>query len=114
MASPLQKPSTLLEALQTSLLAAARHSPGEVPPAAILWPDADGQWQSLIPQLQNLMPQLLILGDYAPEQRKGPAIWIRCVIERTLPEVSIPERTVPVIYMPNVSRQTLRSVEDCP
>ena len=109
-----QKPSTLLEAIQASLWAAARHSPGEAAPAAILWPDADGQWQSLITQLQNLMPQLLLLGDYTPEQRQGPAIWIRCVVERTLPEVSIPERTVPVVYMSNVSRQTLRNVEECP
>ncbi len=109
-----EAPTHLLETLQRSLAQATRHSPGEVAPAAILWPDADSQWQPLIPQLQNLMPQLLILGNYAQEQRRGPAIWIRCVIERTLPEASIPERTVPVIYMPNVSRQTLRNVEECP
>jgi hypothetical protein len=41
----------LLEALQASVLVAARHSPGEVAPAAILWPDADGQWQALVPGL---------------------------------------------------------------
>jgi hypothetical protein len=109
-----EMPATILEALQRSLAHAARHSPGEMAPVAILWPDADGQWQSLIPQLRNLMPQLLVLGTYAPEQRQGPAIWIRCVIERVLPAVLLPERTVPVIYMPNVSRQTLRNVEECP
>lgn len=106
--------ATILDAVQRSLLQAARHAPGEVGPAAILWPDADGQWQSLIPQLRNLMPQLLILGTCDPEQRQGPAIWIRCVIEGALPEVLLPERAVPVIYMPNVSRQTLRNVEECP
>jgi len=106
--------STLIEALQKSLLSATRHIPGEAPPAAILWPDADGQWQALIPQLKQIMPQLFVLGSYLPEQRQGPAIWIRCVIERVLAEVSFPEDAVPVIYIPNVSRQTLRDVEGCP
>lgn len=106
--------ATLLDGLQASLLAAARHSPGEVTPAAILWPDADGQWQALIPQLRALVPQLFVLGAYAPELRQGPAIWLRCVIERALPEVPLAERVVPVVYLPNVSRQTLRAVEECP
>lgn len=109
-----RSPATLLQALTASLIAAARHAPGEVAPAVILWPDADGQWQPLLPQLRALMPHLLVLGDYAPAQHQGPAIWLRCVIERTLPEVPLPERVVPVIYLPNVSRQTLRAIEDCP
>lgn len=105
---------TLLEAIQTSLGMASRHAPGEVQPAAVLWPDPDGQWKPLVTQLRNLMPQLVVLGTYDPGQRQGTAIWVRCVIERVLPEVPVPERVVPVIYMPNVSRQTLRAVEECP
>lgn len=107
-------PATLLDAIVRSLHGATRHAPGEVPPAVILWPDADGQWQPLLPQLLNLLPQLLMLGSHAPEQRQGPAIWLRCAIERVLPEASLPERTIPVLYLPGVSRQTLRSIEDCP
>ena len=107
-------PGNLFEALQSSLLAAARHAPGEVAPSAILWPDIDGQWRAMIPQLQKFMPQLVILGDYIPEQRQGPAIWIRCQIEHTLPDVTFPEHTVPVVYMPTVSRQIMRAVEECP
>ena len=105
---------TLLEAVQASLLAASRHAPGEVAPAAILWPDADGQWMPLVEQLSAVMPQLLILGTFDPERRTGPAIWMRCVIERALAEVSLPDRAVPVVYMPRVSRQALRAVEECP
>ena len=60
------------------------------------------------------MPQLLVLGPCTPEEHQGPAIWIRCVVERALPEISLPENTVPVIYLANVSRQTLRNVEECP
>lgn len=106
--------ATLLEALQASLIAAGRHSPAEVPPAAILWTDTDGQWKPLIASLRNLMPQLITLGSYMPSQRQGPAIWVRCVIEGALPEVSLPNGVIPIIYLPGVSRQTLRNVEDCP
>lgn len=114
MKSTKQTVSTVLEGIVYSIEQAARYAPGEVAPSAILWPDPDGQWQSLIPQLCTLMPQLIVLGGYAPQQRQGPAIWIRCVIERLLPEVALPDGAVPVIYMPNVGRQTLRDVEGCP
>lgn len=99
---------------------AARHNPGDVvAPAAVLWTDADGQWCPLARQLRGLMPQLLTLGDYAPATRTGPAIWLRCVIEPGVradkfPELRWPDEAVPVIYMPGVSRQTLRAVEECP
>lgn len=114
MKSTTQLASTVLEGIIHSMEQTARYAPGEVAPAAILWPDADGQWQPLIPQLRSLMPQLIVLGTYIPQQHQGPAIWIRCVMERLLPEVPLPEGAVPVIYMPNVSRQTLRDVEGCP
>ncbi|MHB9053512.1 MAG: BREX-1 system phosphatase PglZ type B [Thermoleophilia bacterium] len=111
---------TLLEAVRVSLERAMRYNPGDVvAPAALLWTDADGQWRPLVQQLQGLMPELLILGEYNPDTRTGPAIWLRCVIESNVrsdkfPEYSWPNDTVPVIYMPGVSRQTLRAVEECP
>jgi len=46
------------------------------------------------------MPELLTLGDYNPEEKTGPAIWLRCVIERMLPEVKLPDKAIPIIYMP--------------
>ena len=107
--------NTLLEAVRESLLRAGRYDPGTVvPPAAILWTDADGQWQPLVSQLRPLMPELLTLGDYNPEEKTGPAIWLRCIIERMLPEVELPDKAIPIIYMPNVSRQVLRAGEECP
>lgn len=106
---------TIIEALRDSLLAAARYNQDDVVrPAAILWNDADRQWQPVIPLLQALMPELFILGEYQPERKTGPAIWLRCVIDRTLPEVELPAEAAPVIYMPGVSRQTLRAVHECP
>ena len=48
----------------------------QVGPTCILWPDRDRQWEALIPVLQAELPELLVLGDYAPETRTGPAIWL--------------------------------------
>ena len=107
--------TTFIEALASSLEAAARHNPGDVEkPAAIVWTDHDSQWQPIVPQLQQLMPQLLTWGEYKPEQRTGPAIWLRCVVDHTLEEPKLPEGTTPILYLPGVSRQTLRAVQECP
>jgi hypothetical protein len=99
---------------------AARYNSGDVvAPAAVLWTDADGQWRPVVEQLRGLMPQLLTLGDHNALTRTGPAIWLRCVIEPAVRAVRFPSLSwtadaVPVIYMPGVSRQTLRAVEECP
>ena len=107
--------STLLEAVRQSLALAGRYNAGDaVAPAAILWTDADGQWEPIVSKLRPMMPELLTLGAYAAEQKTGPAIWLRCVIERTLPDAALPAGVTPVIYMPKVSRQTLRAAEECP
>jgi len=115
-----QTTGTLLEAVRSSLARAARYNPGDVvAPAALLWTDAEGQWRPLVEQLRGLVPELLTLGDYDLQTRTGPAIWLRCVIEPAVradkfPQLAWPDGTVPVIYMPGVSRQMLRAVEECP
>ena len=65
------------------------------------------------------MPELLTLGEFDSAARIGPAIWLRTVIEPAVradkfPDLAWPGGAVPVIYMPGVSRQTLRAVEECP
>ncbi len=110
-----QKTGTFIEAVKESLTDAARHNSGDsVAPAAILWTDTDGEWMPLVAKLRPLIPQLLTLGRYDPEKKTGPAIWLRCAIEGTLAELKLPEKTVPILYLPNVSRQLLRSPEECP
>ena len=60
------------------------------------------------------IPELYALGPYAPEVRQGPVIWLKCIIERSLPDASPPPGVVPILYLPNVSRQDLRAGGDCP
>ena len=86
----------------------------QVSPRCVLWPDKDRQWEAVIPRLQSEMGELLVLGDYVPENRVGPAIWLRCVIAGQAADVTLPADRVPVFYLPGVSRQDLRAIEDCP
>jgi hypothetical protein len=103
-----------VDAIDVSLKQALRTPDGVVLPAALLWTDADNQWAPLIPTLQKMLPQLYVLDAYAPEERRGPVIWLRCIVERSLPEVSPPDGVVPILYLPKVSRQDLRAGGDCP
>ena len=86
----------------------------QVAPACILWPDSDSQWEAVIPRLQNELQELFVLGEYNPEKRTGPAIWLRCIIAEKTDDVELPGDTVPILYLPGVSRQDLRAVESCP
>lgn len=109
------KSGTFIEAVKESLIAAGRYNSGDsLPPAAILWTDADGEWQPIVTRLRALMPELLTLGEYEPEKHIGPAIWLRCIVDGALPDVKLPEKSIPILYLPKVSRQLLRSPEECP
>jgi len=103
---------TFLDALiQKIWWAGDYNTADQTPPVAILWPDKDRQWEPLLPLLRDRLP-LLTLGPYNPQARTGPAYWLRCMIARTLPEDRLPEKTIPIIYMPGVSRQEIRAVEE--
>jgi hypothetical protein len=105
----------LREHLLQSIRSACKYNKNlQVAPVCVLWPDRERQWLGIMPQLQRDLPELFILGDYAPEKRTGPAIWLRCVLGDKIDGLSWPENCVPVIYLPGVSRQDLRAVENCP
>jgi len=102
-----------------SLLASLHHvgdynRDDTVPTSAVLWPDEKREWTQLVPRLRGVLPQFLMLGPYDADHRCGPAIWLRCVLAGTIPEVTLPTGIVPIIYLPGVSRATLRATEDCP
>ena len=107
---------TILDALLAALgQACVFNRNDQVPPAVLLWPDQDRQWEPLLPRLRGILPHLLTLGPYDPGTRTGPAIWLRCMLARTLPGIAYwSEDTTPIIYLPGVSRPQLRAVEDCP
>ena len=108
-------PTTVIEALVRCIEAAPKFNPNDaVRPCVVLWTDPDAQWQPLIPQLRQLLPQLLTLGTYDPERRIGPAIWLRSVVDRALPQVGMAEDITPIVYLPHVGRQELRAVRECP
>lgn len=108
------KPDTVLHRLVQALRSAfVYNKQDQVAPAAVLWPDKDRWWEQLVGRLREELP-VLTLGDYAPGERTGPAIWIRCMVDRALPEANWPTGTVPIVYLPGVSKQELRAVEECP
>ncbi len=115
---------TVLEALIQSLSRTGEYNrDDQVAPAVILWPDKERQWEPVLPVLRVRLPHLLTMGPYAANCKTGPAIWLRCMIGRSasrgstsqlLPEANWPEKTIPILYLPGVSRQELRAVAECP
>jgi len=108
-------PLTVLKELYRALQRAAEYNPQDQSmPAVVLWKDEERHWEPLVPRLRKDLPQLLTLGPYAPGERTGPAIWIRCMIDRVLPAADWPKDAVPILYLPGVSWLGLRAVENCP
>lgn len=106
--------TTFLDALVATIKRASNYNRNDqVPPTVVLWPDKDRQWEGLLPLLREYLP-LLTLGPYKPNEWTGPAYWLRCVIARTLPEYLLPVDVVPIVYLPGVSKQEIRAVEDTP
>ena len=101
----------LIAALRTSAQAYA--SGDQVAPCAVLWPDPERLWESVMPGLLPMLPELYVLGAYAPEQRTGPALWLRCIEARVVAGAPEPG-TAPIFYLPGISRDKLRAAEDCP
>ncbi len=110
---PSSQLTTVGAALAAALQSAAKgNSHTAASATAVLWPDKEGQWQAAMPSLKKLMPGLCELGTYAPDERRGPAVWLKCALAGSLPEV--PLAGVPVVYLSGVSRAELRAIESCP
>ena len=83
-----------------------------VKPEVILWPDPENQWIDVIEVLQESIPHLLIYGSYDPAKKQGPAIWLKCMMAKVLPEADWDADTIPIIYLPGVAKSDLRNVEN--
>ena len=105
----------LVDILASQIRSAAEFNSNiQAAPVAILWTDKLKQWQSAMPLLQAIMPELVVLGEYNPSLRQGPSIWLKCVIARTLPDFNIPDGKTPIIYLPGIERKDLRAIAECP
>jgi hypothetical protein len=104
-------PVTVLQHVESALRRACSFDRNDrLPPAAVLWPDKDGEWRPVVARLRGSIP-IVSLGAYDGDGN-GPAIWIRCVVDRTIGDV--PEGEVPIVYLPGFDRADLRTVESCP
>ena len=104
---------TPLDVLVAQLRSCAGYKPqSETQPAAILWTDKECQWQSAMPLIKQHLPELIELGKYDPTARRGPAIWIKCAIARTVGD--LPRELTPIIYLPGQARKEMRAIELCP
>lgn len=108
------QPTTVLQALAGRLRQAAYFTAGDqVQPCAILWTDPEQLWQPVLEDLKSLIPELFVLGPYDPTSHSGPALYLRCVEAGLSPDLPS-GGPVPIFYLPGISRQRLREVEDCP
>jgi hypothetical protein len=104
----------IINHLINSIRASVNHNPeAETRPHCILWTDKERQWENALKRIMPELPELLILGDYNPAERQGPAIWLRAAIGGCVDGYTLPYGRVPVLYLPGVSRQDLRAVEQC-
>lgn len=123
--------ATVLDRLVQSLRARSATPDGQNEPSAILWPDPREEWRGLLSALRVAAPEVLVLGEYDPSAGAGPAIWLRCVVDGTLPapggrSAAISQNAidgdqtagchdpVPILYLPGVKREDLRAGPDCP
>ena len=83
-----------------------------VKPEVILWTDPENQWCDVIEVLQESIPHLLIYGNFEPSKKQGPAIWLKCMIAKLLPEANWDADAIPIIYLPGVAKSDLRNVEN--
>lgn len=106
---------TVLEEIFRCLKKACAYNRHEqIAPAAVLWTDKERQWEPVISVLKGALPELLTFGPYQPGTKIGPAIWIKSMIARTIPEADWNESDMPIIYLPGISRMELRAIESCP
>ena len=106
---------TLGQRIATALRTTAQaYAAGDqVAPCAVLWTDPERLWECVMPDLLSMLPELFLLGSYAPEQRTGPALWLRCIEARVVDDAP-PVGTTTILYLPGISREKLRAAEDCP
>jgi len=100
----------VLDRVSAALARAADHDPNATTaPIAVLWPDEERQWESIIPELRT-NHRIVSYGVFDPTSHQGPAYWLRCVIASTVDAEGV-ANGFPIIYLPGVSRDALRALK---
>jgi hypothetical protein len=109
--------TTVLEAVYNSLKKATSeyNRDDAIPPVALLWTDPTEEWRPVVSLLKKTfqMP-IMTFGSYTPDAWQGPAIYLRCLLEKAIPDTTFPDAACPIIYLPRYSRDTFRNIKDCP
>lgn len=104
---------SLCDKIIEALKQASQHNENTmVKPEVILWSDPDSQWLPVINKVQDKYNALFVFGEYLPEKKQGPAIWLKCVIAQTIQEPVWDNSLTPVIYLPGISKDNLRNITD--
>lgn len=102
--------TTVLDRLEQALDDALAFDPNVFDaPIALLWPDKSRQWESIVPELQRRR-RVVRFGEFALAEWQGPSYWLRCVIAATVELNGAPDG-VPIVYLPGLSRDDLRTLE---
>lgn len=104
----------LVEAVAKAVCdAAVGNSHTSVSPCAILWPDKESVWAGAMDRIASELPTLVTLDAFDPSERRGPAIWLKCVVAGVLEDFPHGDAP-PILYLPGVGRSELRAIESCP
>lgn len=107
--------TTPLDALIAAFRAASDFDlRAETRPEALVWCDPVNDFALVLPSLRRRLPHLFTLGEHDPALRQGPAVWLRAAIGHALPDFTWPLDEPAILYLPGVTRETLRAAEDCP
>ena len=103
---------TILDAVVAAVQVAAEYDKNDQSaPAVVLWTDKAMEWEPVLPSLRARLP-LLTLGSYKRDSLQGPAIWLRCALAGVMDGLDFSNGRTPVIYLPGIARDDLRSVAD--
>lgn len=95
----------MLDRLVEHLRARDVAADGQERPAAILWTDPKAEWRPLLELMQARIEELLVLGNYRPEARSGPVVWI-IPNPVALAELAV-DKQASTLLMPVASRRAL-------
>jgi len=105
--------NSLLDRILRSVQASKQFNSSQtLAPNVILWPDPEKQWLPIIETLRAEIPGFLTFGSFKPEEYQGPSIWIKCMVNKALPEANWSDEVIPVVYLPGIAKADFKKIEE--